>query len=570
MEQTPDILSLVKLLEVEKQADSTSASSKYIINDIDAGAEQPLYLKNINKSLDLIIKRLLEREKESQSKETDKNQKPLGESKPRTSKQTPVKLSSILTEVEKQRYKSIFEILGSTLEIGKFQKGPEANRLQTQPVKGKGYIKQVLPQATKDIGQKKTPSFLEYLTGLALAYNTLTDNVSGTLQSAYRVLKNSVSKIVETGKNLYNRFSGIGNMISRQFSKLSSGIGKIFNSFKSTFKTLIDDIVKSIGGLIPTSLLSRIPGFKNILPPTATPRAIPGPVATPAAPRAGSIPSGQAWYSKIPGAKTVTKVAEKIKTNALEPALKILRGIFPAMGGAKGVLKGIGKAMNNPIVRKIPVVAPLLEVFFGRGDIEELKKKRASNEIKSDEELYRLAGQRVIKGVGGLLGGAAGALVLSGLPVLGTLAGGLVGDILGRLGADVVTNYLLPQEATMDIGKVVVGGEIKAEELQDFLVKGDRVYKFNNKDEVLGMKEGGAVNNLISSITTTNEKQFSISSRQVKILEEIRDGIRALVSKEVKGVNNNYGSNRENNSRPSLTPFTLRSEFNSMNNIATI
>jgi hypothetical protein len=120
------------------------------------------------------------------------------------------------------------------------------------------------------------------------------------------------------------------------------------------------------------------------------------------------------------------------------------------------MLKNIGKAMNNPIVRKIPIVAPLLEVFFGKGDIEELKNKRASNEITTDEELYRLAGQRVIKGVGGLIGGASGALLLSGLPGLGTLAGGLIGDILGRIGADAVTNYLLPKEATMDIGRLVV------------------------------------------------------------------------------------------------------------------
>jgi hypothetical protein len=84
------------------------------------------------------------------------------------------------------------------------------------------------------------------------------------------------------------------------------------------------------------------------------------------------------------------------------------------------------------------------------------------------------------------------------------------------------------------------------------------------------MKEGGAVNSLISSITNTNEKQFSISTRQVKILEEIRDGIKEALTLRSSSNTNNYNGGRESQSRPSLTPFNLRSEFDSMNNIATI
>jgi hypothetical protein len=84
------------------------------------------------------------------------------------------------------------------------------------------------------------------------------------------------------------------------------------------------------------------------------------------------------------------------------------------------------------------------------------------------------------------------------------------------------------------------------------------------------MKEGGAVNSLISSITTTNERQFSISSRQVKILEEIRDVIKYFINNNPSKTNDVYGGSRDNNSRPTPNPFTLRSEFDSMNNIATI
>ena len=620
-EELDKLTTLVDKLDAINQVDKASTSSKYIINDerVDGesiATDQPLFLKNISKSLDLIIKILEEKE---QSKQLTVNEKPedqqtIADTSVPVSKQSTTKLSSILTEVEKQRYKAIFEVLGNTLEIGKFAKGPEANRLLTPSIDNREDVKQILPPLTTKADKLKDDSLLKTLTALALAYNIFTKNISGTLQSVYRTLKNSFQDISKKVKNLFNGvvslkttitdnldklktvvsgafgslkrgvgtsideilkvITGIGAVLLPQFAKLAPGLYKILTSLKTTLGTFVDDILKFLKNLISSSLKNLIP----TKPPSVTTPVPVKPVTTgPASVKPPAVSGvlkpdilAAPWYSKIPGAKTVVSVAASAKKLAIDPIIGILSNIFSKMGGAKGVLEGIGKAMNNPIVRKIPIVAPLLEVFFGKGDIEDLKNKRASNEITTDEELYRLAGQRVIKGVGGLIGGASGALLLSGLPFLGTLAGGLIGDVLGRIGAEAVTNYLLPKEATIDIGKLVVDSPLKEEELQDFLVKGDRVYKFNNKDEVLGMKEGGAVNSLISSITNTNERQFSISSRQVKILEEIRDGIKSLVMKDNSNTNNNYSGNRDNNSRPAPNPFTLRSEFDSMNNIATI
>lgn len=695
-EELDKLTTLVDKLDAINQVDKASTSSKYIINDerVDGDSvstDQPLHLKNISKSLDLIIRLLQEKDqiKQLTGNENSEEQQTITDTTAPVSKQSTTKLSSILSEVEKQRYKAIFEVLGNTLEIGKFAKGPEANRLLTPSIDNREDVKQILPSLSTKAEKLKDDSLLKTLTALALAYNIVTNNISGTLQSVYRTLKNSFQDISKKVKNLFNGvlslkttitdnlnklksavsgafgplkrvfgssideivkvFAGIGAVLIPQFAKLAPGLYTILNSFKTTIGTFVDDILKFLKNLIPSSLKNLIPNkppnittpasvkpatsgpasvkppaVSGVLKPSAVPSApTPGPVRLPSAVPVSVNPTGVSgvlkssalaaatkpiispliystptsaiksllvpesfkpssvsktiaplitapWYSKIPGAKTVAGVAASAKKLAIDPIVSILSNIFSKMGGAKGVLKGIGKAMNNPIVRKIPIVAPLLEVFFGKGDIEDLKNKRASNEITTDEELYRLAGQRVIKGVGGLIGGASGALLLSGLPFFGTLAGGLIGDVLGRIGAEAVTNYLLPKEATMDIGRLVVDSPLKEEELQDFLVKGDRVYKFNNKDEVLGMKEGGAVNSLISSITNTNERQFSISSRQVKILEEIRDGIKSLVMKDTSSTNNNYGGNRDNNSRPAPNPFTLRSEFDSMNNIATI
>ena len=713
-EELDKVSILVDQLDAINQVDQNSTSSKYIVDDetVDkksASTDQPLHLKNISKTLDLILTLIQERDQSNQStgKDTSEDQQQTVTSNTSaTANQSTNKLSSILTDVERQRYRAVFEILGKTLGIGKFTEGPEANRLLTPSIDNREDVKQILPPInTKSTTDKLKDNLLATLIGLALAYNVFTENISGTLQSFYRFLKNTLLNIGQKVKNLFNGLSslkttitenlnkfktgvssafgslkrllgnstddivkvvlGIGAALSPKLAKLAPNLLKILKSLKNKLGTFVDNILKFLKNLIPSWLKNLLPtkppsvttpgpakpapskpgsvkppaasgvlkpsatpsvttpgpakpapskpgsvkppATSGVLKPSATPSAIPsattpGPVTSPATsgvlkpsaapsvaapgpitptvktPTVGSAlkpgaitPSiSTPWYLKIPGANKVASVAASAKKLALDPIINVLSSLFAKMGGARGMLTKIGRAMNNPIVRKIPIVAPLLEVFFGKGDIEELKNKRASNEITTDEELYRLAGQRVIKGVGGLIGGASGALLLSGLPGLGTLAGGLIGDILGRIGADAVTNYLLPKEATMDIGRLVVDSPLKGEELQDFLVKGDRVYKFNNKDEVLGMKEGGAVNSLISSITNTNERQFSISSRQVKILEEIRDGIRSLGNKDNSKTSNNYGGNRDNNSRPAPSLFTLRSEFDSMNNIATI
>lgn len=583
--------SLVKeeLAKRNESENNVPDSTKFIIKDERASQEQPQYLENISKSLDQVIGFLLKKSKQLDGsnidQQTDKDKNSSNNNQP------PKELKGELTTVEEKRYNSIFKILGKTLN-DIFNKGPEANRLLTPSINNRPDVKQILPQSSTKNNLGKGTSWLAALTALALAFNALTGNIAGTLQAMYRTLKQKFSAIASSigrifariGTSITTRFQRLGSAVIRQFRSLGTTIVKLFRglgqSIYNAIKPFVDNILKLIGSLLPAFLKNKLfpsttvpvparPGTAPTIPAPVRPGAaptIPGPVTPTPVPGSAATP----WYKKLPGVKRVTELAGKSKDLMINPVLKVLKNVFPSMGGARGVLSNIGKAMNSPIIRKLPIVGPLLEVFFGKGDIDKLKQQRASNQITTDDELYRLAGLRVIKGIGGLIGGAGGAIALSWIPGLGTLAGGLLGDIIGRLGSEAIANYLLPKEHTMDIGRLVVDSPIREEELQDFLVKGDRVYKFNNKDEVLGMKEGGAVNSLISSITNTNERQFSISSRQVKILEEIRDGIKSLILKEPSGNTNNYSGSRDSQPRPSLTPFNLRSEFDSMNNIATI
>ena len=566
----PLVEGLQKINESEKNA---SDSSKFIVSNEKLVEETPIHLKNISKSLDNLITLLGEKNQVSQSsaKEVNGNTQPVPGETINVNEQSPAKLSSKLSQPEKERYKEIFTILGDTIDIGKFAEGPEANRLLTpSSIDNREDIKQILPQTSRNVNENEPTSLLATLAALALAYDVLSGNISGAIQSIFRSVKQSFDTLIDDIMRVTGR-------VKKIFTSLVDDIDGMFKGIKDIIKPYIDEIVKFLGNLLPgwmKNLLpaalrpgnvptrpptsSTIPGPARV--PTASP-TVPGPVnASPA-----SSPANTSWYKRLPGANKVAQLAGSVKSAAIDPVIKIIKGAAAAVGGPRGVLKGMGK-----VLRGVPLVGPVIELFFGKGDIEKLKEQRANNEIATDEELYRLAGQRVIKGIGGLLGGASGALALSWIPGIGTLAGGLIGDILGRIGAETVANYLLPKETAMDIGRLVVKSPIKDEELQDFLVKGDRVYKFNNKDEVLGMKEGGAVNSLISSITNTNEKQFSISTRQVKILEEIRDGIKEALTLRSSSNTNNYNGGRESQTRPSLTPFNLRSEFDSMNNIATI
>ena len=108
-------------------------------------------------------------------------------------------------------------------------------------------------------------------------------------------------------------------------------------------------------------------------------------------------------------------------------------------------------------------------------------------------------------------------------------------------------------------------------ELQDFIIKGNDVYSFNNKDEILGMKDGGAVKQLLSSNSQNNDKQLFIANKQVSILEQIRDGIMVLTNVRNSGnKTTNINTNTAGNQRPIPSSTFLRSDFNAAHNLQPI
>jgi len=473
--------------------------------------------------------------------------------------------SNSLTPNERQRYKEIFIILGTELEIGKFQKGPEAGRITTPTSALSTPVATTIQQGAAvnkvDAASDPKSGLLGLLAAsgiLALLYDVLTGNISGALQTIYRGITVAAQQAFKVLDDLIKPL-----------------LGTIDDSIKA-IKTAADDVLK--GAL--NAVKSLLPSFAK---PLATGAASGAAAATRAASgAAAATPAAAAAPVKPPSlVNRFFTGAKDVATNAARniipaPVRNAVSTIFKTLGGATGVVTKVGGVLK-PVAKRLPVVGPVLELFFGRGDIEKLKQQRVNGEIKSDDELYQKAGERVVRGLGGLLGGAAGAAVLGSIgtllgpgigTVIGAIAGGAGGDLAGRALADLLSTYIIPAEALKDVGKIVVTAPlVDNEEMQDFIIKDGQVRKFSNKDEVLGMKEGGAISDLLSTITSNNNRQYNIVERQIKVLEEIRDGIKGLVLKTNNA--SSYSSNNESN-RPNLVPFTLRSEFDSMNNIATI
>ena len=106
------------------------------------------------------------------------------------------------------------------------------------------------------------------------------------------------------------------------------------------------------------------------------------------------------------------------------------------LGGVK-----LGGKLFAKILKRVPLIGPLIEGFFTNSDIQELISKHMSDPQKYTEQmLYDDIGGRISEGLGGMLGAAGGAtiggILGSVVPVagnaLGAIGGGVLGDLAGR------------------------------------------------------------------------------------------------------------------------------------------
>lgn len=533
-----------------------------------------------------------------------------------TDKQFPTSSSSN----ETQYYTRVFTILGKVLGIGKFAEGPEAGRLQSNLKESK--IKEVTKGSValpKETSKKDSGGLMNMLKTLGIGL-MLADILAGNFESVAQGVYQGIKAAVQVAKKTAGR---VASAVVNQYDKLKASLGKlktkltsskIYQGIKDTLKSIgknigerFSSIVTSVGktlSSLKTAASTAATTFMNKFKPAVTPNvsaagsaagapaigssaasalstpAAGAPAAQPAVSRGRALlNSAWNWGGRTVSAGTqavqkyVVKPVQAVGQAAIDTALKALKGSISAGGGTLKFLRTLGKGVMS-VSRKLPLIGPLIELFFAKGDIEKYKAERAENKI-SDQELYKKSGDRLLEGIGGVLGGAGGGALgaVMGGP-LGAMLGGFLGDKVGRYAATIASS-IIPESAIGSVGKAIVTGTLlpagDTGEMQDFIIKNNQVYKFSNKDEILGMKDGGAVKQLLSSTSQNNDKQLFISNKQVSILEQIRDGIMMLTSAGNNNKTTNVNTNNASGKQKSIpSSMFLRSDFNAAHNLKPI
>ncbi len=397
-----------------------------------------------------------------------------------------------------------------------------------------GLLKKLSPKFFKGLFSKILKGLGNMLKGIGSLVSSLWKKITGSkffkavssaIKGALRGIGRSFSKIVSSFKsffsNIVKKLKGVWTSIKG--SKAFKSVGRAFSS-----------AIKSIGSFFTglknklLSILTAAKEFaKNVIPSGAKEFIGKGANAAKSAGASIAEKAGGFWNSvKNVGAKAVSGIksgASAVGNAVVETGTKAGKlavqgakavGNF-ALGPAKsavqdaskGVIKGAGgmfKLMGKLV--KLPVVGPLIESAFTAYDIKSLKEKYERGEISLDD-LQAQSGRRVVQGVtalggsalGTFLGSAAGTIIPVGGNIVGGILGAIGGDMLGRFVGGLLNDYIMPPKYSKSIGAFVTGTQPPKNEMQDFIIKGDSVYPFSNKDEILGMKRGGAIDEFLGA-----------------------------------------------------------------------
>ena len=483
-----------------------------------------------------------------------------------------------LAPTEQSRLRESATIIGKILKIGVFAEGPEARRLgDFTPSSDK--VK-AIPTAVRDKVQpmkENSNSLLDSLMGLlglgslAALWKTakkwlvekLTKFVFVPIKQLLKWMGGKIWGAIKwVGGKIWEGMKWLGSKISKTISGLvdkiknsrfykgmmsivgiaAEGIKNLWDDALRGIKGFIDNLVKGIINLKDGALelVKKIPGYdlvkKGIERTAQAGRAVGSAVG-----RAGSAVGG-----------AVRGAADDV----VEGAVKLGKG---QLAKILGNFLGGGARVIGSALKRMPIIGPLIEGLFATSDIKGYNADYAQGKISLDE-LQEKIGRRVITAITGVGGAAIGAGLGSVVGPIGTILGGVGGDILGRwlgglfadklLSPDIVKklgSFFQSDQANASLGSLATSGE-----MQDFLVRNGQVYKFNTKDEVLGMKTGGAIDNLMTGLTQGLARDNSVirdaSIAQVNKLDELvylmTELLKKPVSTSVVPIGTNTGAGR--------------------------
>ena len=396
--------------------------------------------------------------------------------------------------------------------------------------------------------------------------------LKGVGKAAWGAIKAGFKGVGTAFSNLWKGFKG-SSMWKGLTSAVSSGLKAAGNVFNAA-KTMLGNALKKVGGAAAAALSSLKPP-KPPKPPGGGGGGKPPKPPKPAAPpklkwwqkagkwvgsKAKSVVKGVATVATgakdlaVKGYKAGKAVVKKgvdfVSKFAIKPAKAMVGSMLKKVvgSGGKGVTKFLGGA-----AKKLPIIGPAIQALFSGLEIIGLKKKFAAGELTRDE-LEEQIGGVAIKGITAAVGSGLGAF-MGGLVSLGTgpfaplvawipmILGSLVGDVLGKWVGGLLTKYVIPPSATKSIGRFFGGlGKKEGEKpMQDWLImKGGRVIPFSSKDEVLGMKKGGAISQLLGE---DRDKDRSSKGRWISnLLGRSRDNIDKLLGRSKDSISKLLGT----------------------------
>lgn len=514
-----------------------------------------------------------------------------------------IRESNNLTSSEQSRLRESATIIGKVLKIGAFKEGPEAQRLgDLTPDKAKAIAPAAIKDKIQPAGKEKS-SLLDSLLGLLGlgSFALLKDKakkwlmeklskfvftpmknllkwVGGKLWGAVKWLGSKLWGAIKwVGGKIFSGVKWLGSKIYKwgasvvdkiKNTKFFKGLMGVLKSAKDGIKSMWDDALKAVTGFVDNlvsgitklkdgalNLVKKIPGYnllkKGLEKTAAAGKAVGGAV--------------------VKGANVVGGAAKGLVDDAIKAGKGKLGGIV-----SKFFKGGIGKL--GGALKRMPIIGPLIEALFAANDIKNLNKEYEKGNITLDDLQYKI-GRRILTAVTGAGGAAIGAGLGSFIGPVGTILGGIGGDVLGRwLGGWFVDNYL-SSGMTKKIGSWFAsnssGGYTKdkkamtlgsSSEMQDFLIdRNGRVHKFSNQDDVLGMKTGGAIDNLMKGLTQGLARDNSIirdaSIAQVNKLDELIYLMTEFIKKPTQQPNTAFYNNK-GSYVPPKKPET-RSSFNS-------
>jgi hypothetical protein len=413
------------------------------------------------------------------------------------------------------------------------------------------------------------------------------------------------------------------DIMSGMFSALLGAIQWAWEEGSAAAKTrLIQSVVKP---LIPSTPGTKAPAAVPEIPKTPTPAPE---IPKPGKIDSKVIQQGVDDFSKFakPGAgasktSTVLEGLGKIGKSAMQglgtagtatkeyakdKAAKLLGSLLPKLLTAVG---GVGKLLKG--VLKFPLLAETVELGLLTKSVGDERKRYDNGEITL-EQLRESVGKLGLNSAGGIIGGNAGRIggymlgagagglistalamgtlgigaaaapaLVHGLGVAGSIGGAFAGDMAGRWLANLTSKALqaLGPGVLQDVGDNILdlhswldprywlnnGKDIKGEEMQDFFVRGDKVYPFNNKDDLMGLKTGGAIDNVFKDLTEGISKDNSTikdaSIAQVNRLDSLIELMKAFLQKSGSQGSGNINISNGSNYTPSTT-FDLRQQFN--------